>query len=66
MPKMKTHSGSAKRFKKTGSGKLKRSSANSNHFFGHKTASQKRKYRKGGLVSAGDFKRIRHMLDNIK
>ncbi|MET3697316.1 LSU ribosomal protein L35P [Bacillus oleivorans] len=65
MPKMKTHRGSAKRFKKTGSGKLKRSHAYRSHMFANKTQKQKRKLRKGTLVSKGDFKRIRQMLDNL-
>lgn len=66
MPKMKTHRGAAKRFKKTGSGKLKRSHAYTSHMFGHKTQKQKRKLRKSGIVSSGDFKRIKDMLSNIK
>mgnify|MGYP003413302750 FL=1 len=66
MPKMKTHRGSAKRFKKTGTGKLKRSNAYTSHLFANKSTKQKRKLRKASLVSSGDFKRIRHMLDNIK
>ncbi|AYV67423.1 50S ribosomal protein L35 [Niallia circulans] len=66
MPKMKTHRGAAKRFKKTGSGKLKRSKAYTSHLFANKSTKQKRKLRKAGLVSKGDFKRIRHLLDNIK
>jgi large subunit ribosomal protein L35 len=66
MPKMKTHRGAAKRFKKTGSGKLKRSHAYTSHMFANKSTKQKRKLRKAGLVSSGDYKRIRHLLDNIK
>ncbi|KKB36679.1 50S ribosomal protein L35 [Bacillus thermotolerans] len=66
MPKMKTHRGSAKRFKKTGSGKLKRSHGYTSHLFANKSTKQKRKLRKSALVSKGDFKRIRHMLDNLK
>ncbi|CAG9619585.1 50S ribosomal protein L35 [Sutcliffiella rhizosphaerae] len=66
MPKMKTHRGSAKRFKKTGSGKLKRSHAYTSHMFANKTQKQKRKLRKAAVVSKGDFKRIRHMLDNLR
>ncbi|WP_047985056.1 50S ribosomal protein L35 [Ornithinibacillus californiensis] len=62
MPKMKTHRGSAKRFKRTGSGKVKRSHAYTSHMFAHKSQKQKRKLRKGTLVSAGDFKRIKAML----
>ncbi|MBB6445670.1 50S ribosomal protein L35 [Bacillus benzoevorans] len=66
MPKMKTHRGAAKRFKKTGSGQLKRDHAYTSHLFANKSTKQKRKLRKAGLVSSGDYKRIRHLLDNIK
>ncbi|MGE6628934.1 50S ribosomal protein L35 [Bacillus sp. NPDC077027] len=66
MPKMKTHRGSAKRFKKTGSGKLKRSHAYTSHMFANKSTKQKRKLRKSAIVSAGDFKRIKQQLANIK
>lgn len=62
MPKMKTHKGSAKRFKKTGTGKVKRSHAYTSHMFAHKSQKQKRKLRKGTLVSSGDYKRIKAML----
>ncbi|AEH46917.1 MULTISPECIES: 50S ribosomal protein L35 [Bacillaceae] len=66
MPKMKTHRGAAKRFKKTGTGKLKRGHAYTSHLFASKTQKQKRKLRKATLVSPGDFKRIRQLLDNLK
>ncbi|MBN6887950.1 large subunit ribosomal protein L35 [Cytobacillus horneckiae] len=66
MPKMKTHRGSAKRFKRTGSGKLKRSHAYRSHMFANKSQKQKRKLRKGTLVSSGDYKRIRNMLVGLK
>lgn len=62
MPKMKTHRGSAKRFKRTGTGKLKRSHAYTSHMFAHKSQKQKRKLRKSAVVSSGDFKRIKNML----
>ncbi|MFD2926185.1 50S ribosomal protein L35 [Halobacillus naozhouensis] len=62
MPKMKTHKGSQKRFKKTGSGKVKRSHAFTSHLFANKSTKQKRKLRKATLVSNGDFRRIKHML----
>ncbi|WP_010651115.1 50S ribosomal protein L35 [Oceanobacillus massiliensis] len=62
MPKMKTHRGSAKRFKRTGSGKLKRSHAFTSHMFANKSQKQKRKLRKGAIVSSGDYKRIKAML----
>lgn len=66
MPKMKTHRGAAKRFKKTASGQLKRSHAYTSHLAANKSTKQKRKLRKAALVSKGDFRRIRHLLDNIK
>ncbi|MEH7010596.1 50S ribosomal protein L35 [Neobacillus niacini] len=66
MPKMKTHRGAAKRFKKTGSGKLKRSHAYTSHLFANKSTKAKRKLRKASLVSKGDYKRIRFLLTNIK
>ncbi|WP_041059986.1 50S ribosomal protein L35 [Jeotgalibacillus campisalis] len=62
MPKMKTHRGTAKRFKKTGSGKLKRSRAFTSHLFANKSTKAKRKLRKSSTVSAGDYKRIKHMI----
>jgi large subunit ribosomal protein L35 len=66
MPKMKTHRGSAKRFKRTGSGNLKRGRAYTSHLFANKSTKAKRKLRKASLVSKGDFKRIRFMLTNMK
>lgn len=62
MPKMKTHRGAAKRFKKTGSGKLKRSHAYTSHLAANKSTKQKRKLRKGALVSKSDQKRIGQMI----
>lgn len=62
MSKMKTHKGSQKRFRKTGTGKLKRSHAYTSHLFANKSQKQKRKLRKNGLVSEGDYKRIKNML----
>ena len=65
MPKMKTHRGAAKRFKRTGSGKLKRSHAYRSHMFSNKSQKQERHLRKASLVSSGDYKRIRFLLVNI-
>ena len=62
MPKMKTHRGAAKRFKKTGTGKLKRWSAYTSHLSHNKTHKQKRHLRKSGLVHATDCKRIKYCL----
>lgn len=62
MPKMKTHRGAAKRFKKTGSGKLRRHHAYTSHLLEGKSAKRKRKLRKGNIVSSGDQKRINQMV----
>lgn len=62
MPKMKTHRGTAKRFKRTASGKLKRAQGYTSHLFANKSQKQKRKLRKSAMVSKGDQKRIDHML----
>ena len=58
MPKIKTNRSAAKRFKKTGSGKIKRSKTYKNHFTGKKSPKRIRSLRKGTLVSDGDYKRI--------
>lgn len=59
---MKTHKGSAKRFKRTGTGKLRRHHAYTSHLFANKTQKQKRKLRKATLVSKSDQKRIDQMI----
>lgn len=64
MPKMKTKKGLAKRVKRTGSGKLKRSHSNMNHFSSHKSQKQKRHLRKSALVSKSDYKRIKLMIQD--
>lgn len=62
MPKMKTHRGAAKRFKKTGTGKLKRAKAFRRHILTKKDAKTKMQLRKSGIVTAGDTKRIEQLL----
>ncbi|MGF7059559.1 50S ribosomal protein L35 [Brassicibacter mesophilus] len=62
MPKMKTHRGAAKRFKKTGTGKLKRNKAYKSHLTGKKSAKRVRTLRKATVVSSGDEKRISTLL----
>ena len=51
MPKMKTHRGAAKRFKLTGTGKLKRAKAFKSHILTKKSAKRKRNLRKAAYVS---------------
>jgi large subunit ribosomal protein L35 len=58
MPKIKTNSGAAKRFKKTGSGKVKRSHAFTSHILTSKTRKRKRNLRKNALVHPADQKNI--------
>ena len=62
MPKMKTHRGAAKRFKKTGTGKLKRAKAFRRHILTKKAAKTKMQLRKSGIVTAGDARRIAQLL----
>ena len=64
MPKMKTHRGAAKRFKKTGSGKIVRSKSNKQHILTKKSPKRKRRLRKSAIVSAVDAKRLKQMLQN--
>ena len=61
MPKQKTHRASAKRFKRTGNGGLKRFRAYTSHRFHGKSVKQRRQLRKASMVSKGDFKRIRRI-----
>ena len=65
MPKMKTHRGLAKRVKRTGSGKLKRSRAFTSQRFHGKTKKQRRQLRKAELVSQSDYKRIKDKIYNL-
>ncbi len=62
MPKMKTHRGAAKRFKATGSGKIRRSKAFTSHILTKKSTKRKRNLRKSGLISASDSRAVRRML----
>lgn len=62
MPKIKTNRGAAKRFKKTGSGKIKRSHAFGSHILTSKTTKRKRKLRKSAVVAAVDLKNIAKLI----
>ncbi len=62
MPKMKTKRGAAKRFTKTGSGKIKRSKAFTSHILTKKSTKRKRNLRKSGLVDPSNAKVIRKIL----
>ena len=62
MPKMKTHRGAAKRFKKTGSGRLKRSQSHLRHILTKKTAKRKRQLRAGAMVAKSDQARMKRLI----
>jgi large subunit ribosomal protein L35 len=62
MPKMKTNRSAAKRFKKTGTGKLRRHHAFTSHMFEGKSPKRKRQLRKAATVSKGDQKRLAQVL----
>ena len=62
MPKLKTHRGAAKRFKKTATGKIKRSKAYKSHILTKKTTKRKRGLRQTNIIPACDSARVARML----
>ncbi|MCH2476928.1 MAG: 50S ribosomal protein L35 [Gammaproteobacteria bacterium] len=62
MPKLKTNRGAAKRFKKTGSGKYKKSSSHMNHILTKKSSKRKRHLRSSSLIASEDVKSIKKLL----
>jgi large subunit ribosomal protein L35 len=62
MPKMKTHSGSKKRFRLTGTGKIVRRRANRQHYFEHKPSTRTRRLANEVQVSSGDYKMVKKLL----
>jgi large subunit ribosomal protein L35 len=62
MPKLKTNSGAAKRFKLTKSGKVKRAKANTSHLLTHKNKNRKRTLRKGALIAKVDERNVRRLI----
>lgn len=62
MPKIKTHRGAAKRFRKTGTGKFKRTHAYTSHILTKKSAKRKRNLRKNALVAKSDQRNVQRML----
>jgi len=65
MPKMKTSRGAAKRFKKTGTGKVVRRKAYLRHQLSAKTRKQKRHLGKGVVVDAANARKIKLLLPYI-
>ena len=62
MPKLKTHSGASKRFKKTGTGKIKRGHAFARHILTSKDAKRKRHLDKDVIMDKADTKKLKRML----
>ena len=62
MPKLKTHTGAAKRFKKTATGKIKRSKAFKRHILTSKASKRKRQLDSETLVSDADAPKVRRMI----
>ncbi len=62
MPKIKTHRGAAKRFKKTGTGKIKRNKAFTSHILTKKSPKRKRNLRKATVASDANSKVIKKLL----
>ena len=62
MPKLKTKSGAKKRFKVTGTGKIKRKHAFKNHILTKKETKQKRRLANKALVSKADLNNVKTML----
>ena len=62
MPKLKTHSGTKKRFKLTKTGKVKYSHANKSHILTKKSVKRKRKLRQGSYVDDSNVKAIKSLL----
>ncbi len=66
MPKMKTHSGAKKRFRKTATGKLRGRKAYSSHILEKKSPKRRRSFRKPVVISDKDAPRIRTLLGKGK
>lgn len=62
MPKMKTNRAAAKRFKLTGTGKLKRQKAYKQHILTKKSTKKKRELRKGVMTDSTNIKNMKKVL----
>ena len=62
MPKMKPHSGSSKRFRITGTGKIMRRRAGRNHLLEHKSSTKTRRLYNEIELSPADAKRVKKLL----
>jgi len=62
MPKIKSHRGAAKRFRKTGSGKIKRNQSHRRHILTKKSTKRKRHLRTASYIHASDVRLITRMM----
>jgi len=62
MPKIKTNRGAAKRFRKTGTGKIRRNKAFTSHILTKKSTKRKRGLRQATLVDRSDSKNIANLI----
>ena len=62
MPKLKTHRGAAKRFKRTGTGKVVRSHSFARHILTKKKTSRKRRLRKSAIADVTNVAAVKMML----
>ena len=62
MPKLKTHKGAAKRFRVTGTGKIKRRSSYKSHLLTGKSAKRTRRLRRATLVSGSESTNIKRLI----
>lgn len=64
MPKIKTNRSAAKRFKVTGSGRVRRGKGWHSHLLSKKTPKRKRQLRHFALIEKVDMKRVRRLIPN--
>ncbi|PJA26615.1 MAG: 50S ribosomal protein L35 [candidate division Zixibacteria bacterium CG_4_9_14_3_um_filter_46_8] len=62
MPKIKTHKSSSKRFKKRGSGSLKRRNAYATHLLGNRSTKRKRRYRRSEPIAPANMDNVKRAL----
>lgn len=62
MPKIKTNRGAAKRFRKTGSGKIRRNKAFTSHILTKKSTKRKRELRQGTLIHKADERNVAQLI----
>ena len=65
MPKMKTHRGAAKRFKKTGTGKIVHQKRGKRHILTKMSSKRKRQLREKGELGGADRKRMKQMIPYV-